>query len=78
MHEYLYIVFYIKYYYTLHKLLQYKGNNTIWVFCGIFAEEGYHPMYTPNIYNVEEDNALSLGLKTPTTGTVLKIRYIFS
>jgi hypothetical protein len=53
------------------------GINTIWVFCGIFAEEGYHPMYTPNIYNVEEDNALSLGLQTPTTGSVLKIRYIF-
>jgi hypothetical protein len=32
----------------------YKGNKTIWMFYGNFADEGYNTVNNPKIYNVEE------------------------
>ena len=55
----LYNTFYIYYYYTLHNILLYKSNKTIWKFYGKFANEGDNPVNNPNIYNVEENNRLS-------------------
>jgi hypothetical protein len=54
MHDY--IDLYKRYYYTLHNILQYiyKGNKTIWMFYGNFADEGYNTVNNPKIYNVEE------------------------
>lgn len=37
-------------------------------------DEGDHPLDNPNIYNVERDNEMSLGLQPLTTGSTLQIR----
>jgi hypothetical protein len=47
------------------------------MFYGKFANEGDNRVNNPNIYNVEEDNRLSPGLQSMTTGSVLKI-WVFS
>ena len=37
---------YNRYYYTLHNILLYKSNKTIWMFYGKFADEGDNPVDT--------------------------------
>jgi hypothetical protein len=64
-------------YYAFHISLLYKSKKTIWMFYGKFANEGDNRVNNPNIYNVEEDNRLSPGLQSMTTGSVLKI-WVFS
>jgi hypothetical protein len=49
---------------------------TIWIFYRKFVDDGDNPVDKPNKYNVTEDNMLSSGQLPPTTGIVLKIRFL--
>ena len=62
-------------YYTLHNILLYKNNKTIWMFYGEFADDEDNPVNNTKIYNVEGNKKLSPGLHLLTTGSVLKIRF---
>jgi hypothetical protein len=61
-------------YYTLHNILLYKSNKTIWMFYTKSVDVGDNA----SIYNVEGNNRLSPGMQPLTTRSVLKILFISS
>ena len=48
-------------------------NKTFQMFYGKFADQRDNQIDSPNRYNVEGNNSLSLGRQPLTTGIVLKI-----
>lgn len=48
------------------------------MFYGKCVHEGDNSVNNPDIYSVEGNTRLSPGLRTLTTGIVLKIRFVFN
>ena len=67
----------IIYFYTLHIVLLYKGNKTVWMFYEKFLTRET-TLCSPNINDIDRDYKVSPGLQPLTTGSVLKICGVFS
>jgi hypothetical protein len=66
----------IIYFYTLHIVLLYKGNKTVWMFYEKFLTRET-TLCSPNINDIDRDYKVYPGLQPLTTGSVVKICGVF-